>query len=402
MKKLLYVSMCLPYPSASHAGGKTVYYYLNRFAHEKNVDLKLVCKVQDREKKFLQEIESIVDTHPICMPCNRFKKIGIYAISINSKINPFYKYGNTLTSYVYCRVLKELNQLKASGYEPDSIILEWTEMVLLLKEIHEIFPKAVIIASEHDVKYQSLQRKYTTEKKILKRFLKLAGYKNIKRRELNALASADLVVTQSEKDKKILINNGISEQKQLVISPYYMRANKTWIDGENCNIVIYGDMSREENYKSTIWFIENVFTLIKDEKIKLIVLGGNPPKQLKKFSCEKIKITGFVNDIFEYLDQAFCMVVPLQLGAGIKVKCLEALSYGIPLITNKIGIEGIGAIEDKDYLLCESPTEYQEAIMKLYHDNKYRESISRNALEFAKNSLDIEKSYFKYKEKLNV
>lgn len=399
MKRILYISMCYPYDKARHAGGKTVAYYANRFAQEQDVDVQIICKIRDSEKKFLNNDDHI---HVVTMPNGKLGRFFAYAISVNSKFNPYCKYGNTITKYIRNHLLDKAEKLKESGYIPDIVILEWTEMVLLINQVKSIFPKAFIVCSEHDVKFQSLERKYQAENSPLKKRIKNIKLKTVRKKEIEALKKCNLVVVQSTKDKDILTKVGIEKSKVLVISPFYMKSEGHWTDKDSNNIVIYGDMSREENYKSAIWFISNVFNQISDPQINLIVLGGNPPKELRQLSRDNIIITGFVENIFNYLNDSYCMVVPLQLGAGIKVKCLEALYYGIPLVTNDIGIEGIGATENRDYILCNKAEEFLNILQKLKNDKKMRLALSKNALKYATNHLDMEKSYQSYKEKINV
>ena len=397
MKNILCISMCLPYKEVSHAGGKTVNYYLSRFAKEENIKVTVVCKVREKEIALINDkYNNEFDVYYVQMPGNKALQIFAYGRSIWSKINPFSRYGNTLTFYIYSQYFKKLSKLKKNGYVPDIIILEWTEMVLCIEKIKKYFPDSKIIASEHDVKFQSEQRKYNKETNILNKTYRFCVFKNMKKKELAALKKADLIVTQSEKDKAILQKNGIISEKQFVISPYYMRSKKSWNGIGAKNIAIYGDMSRPENYESAIWFIENVFNKIKVDEIKLYIIGGGPADRLKKFDSEKIIITGFVDDVFSYFDNCFCMVVPLQTGAGIKVKCLEAISFGIPLIANDIAIEGIALEDEKNFLYCKSCEDFLYNILKLYKDFSMQRKLSSNAKDFANCNLNIDNSYREY------
>ena len=302
--------------------------------------------------------------------------------------------------YIYSQYLKTLKSLKKTGYKPDVIILEWTEMVLFINEIKSIFPDAYIIASEHDVKFQSECRKYLAEKNKIKKLYKKIKYMSMKKKEICALNLANLIVTQSNKDKKILENNGIEASRQIVISPYYMSAKEIWRGQGKEGIAVYGDMSRPENYESAIWFIENVFKKIENKDIKLYVIGANPVEKLNKYNSNKIIITGFVENVFEYLNNCFCMVAPLQIGAGIKVKCVEAISYGIPLIANDIAVEGIAIEDRKDYLHCTSCDEFLSSIHELYGNIELQYSLSINARNFSKKNLNMEDSYREYYHKI--
>ena len=87
-----------------------------------------------------------------------------------------------------------------------------------------------------------------------------------------------------------------------------------------------------------------------------------------------------------------------MLGAGIKIKVVEALSAGIPVLTNEIGIEGINAKAGKDYFYCSEAKDYIETIEKLENNPQLFSMLSTNAKYFVEKNLDYEKS-FKWFEK---
>ena len=128
-------------------------------------------------------------------------------------------------------------------------------------------------------------------------------------------------------------------------------------------------MNRLENCLSVKWFLDNVFPYIEDNEIQLIIIGGNPTKEILDMQNERVVVTGYVNDVTQYFRNCMCMVAPLVLGAGIKVKVLEAMSAGVPILTNDIGIEGINAQNGIHYFQCDTPEDYLQTI-KLLADNK--------------------------------
>lgn len=155
-------------------------------------------------------------------------------------------------------------------------------------------------------------------------------------------------------------------------------------------------MAREENYKSVIWFIENVMPLISEVDVTFCVLGSNPPEELKKYANSKVLITGFVEDITEYLNKTKVAVLPLVLGAGIKVKVLEFAAAGIPILTNEIGIEGIPLERNIEYLHCETAEEFAGTIRKIMVNKIDLESISKNETIAIKKNFNLNKSLENY------
>lgn len=400
MSKILFISMCLPFENARNAGAKTFNFYINSFANDPQNEIVLISKVLPDEEAYLHSINKKIQIYTVSTPKNPIKKYFCYLKSLNSKINPYYKYGNMLSYEIYSQIRKILINLNNIGYEPDIVIMEWTTITLFIDQIKSIFPKAKFVASEHDVTFLGLERKYQSEKSFFYKILKKSIYENMKKRELRALLKCDLVVPHNDKDKEILVQNGIDIKKINTIVPYYDKFYVIRDKVVSNDILFYGAMNRIENSQSAIWFIENVMTLLKGHNFRFVIIGNKPPANLLKLANDEIIVTGFVDDPSTFFAKGLCLVAPLVLGAGIKVKILEAMSSGIPVLTNNIGIEGIPAKDGHDYIHCESPDEYANAIIKLYSGDIDRHQLSDNAMKFINNEFDIVASYAKYSNRI--
>ncbi|MBR4599387.1 MAG: glycosyltransferase, partial [Treponema sp.] len=173
----------------------------------------------------------------------------------------------------------------------------------------------------------------------------------------------------------------ISPEKIKIIAPYFDDFSNVNHSFNTKNIIFYGAMSRPENYECCIWFIENVFNKLSSN-FTMTIIGANPHPSLLNYKSERIIITGFVKDARPYFETALCSVVPLLLGAGIKIKVLESMSAGIPVLTNAIGIEGIPAKNKVDYLHCETAQDYISSITELADNYEMQKSLSENARNF--------------------
>lgn len=140
-------------------------------------------------------------------------------------------------------------------------------------------------------------------------------------------------------------------------------------NGEERSVLFFGAMARPENYLSAIWYIENVMPRIQDLKLKFVVLGSNPAEVFEKYINDEVIVTGFVEDVTPYFEKSLCLVAPLVLGAGIKVKILEAMSAGIPILTNAIGIEGISATTQKNMFIVKMPLSTRKLFVRHIKEN---------------------------------
>ena len=366
MRRILYISMCLPLDKAFHAGGKTFNYYIKKFANDPDNEVTLIAKVLPEEENYIDTINPRIHKLLVQTPKEKIRRYLGYIKSINSKFNPFYKYGNVISKEIYDQIEDRLKELKHYNYHPDVVVLEWTSMLLYIDVVKKFFPDAKYVASEHDVSFLGMKRLISKAKNPFERNIRTKAYYIFKRNELEAIQKCDLVVTHNNKDKRLLINNGIPENKLGVIVPYYDRfPAKARYNKNKKDIIYYGAMNRMENSTSAMWFIENVMPALGDCDVRFVIIGNKPPRELVNRANDRIIVTGFVEDPSDYFNNAMCLAAPLLYGAGIKVKIIEALSSGVPVLTNSIGIEGIDAEDGISYLHCESASDYVNTIKRI-------------------------------------
>ena len=140
-----------------------------------------------------------------------------------------------------------------------------------------------------------------------------------------------------------------------------------------------------------------MFCELSEYGFEFVVIGNRPNDELKKYHDGKtIIVTGFVEDVSSWFSSSLCLVAPLILGAGVKIKILEALSSGIPVITNDIGIEGIRAVAGVDYIHCDNPKDYVEAILNISTNNSLVNYLEHNGRTFIINNYNYEKDLVRF------
>lgn len=391
---ILWISSSPPYSKNSTAGGQTFNYYFKNISRDKRFNVRLIALVDSKTKDSVEnEMDGI--PHKLVSSENSWKKF----VNIDSKYNPWTKYSGLISNYRAMRILEEVKNYKKEGYNPDAVILEWTNTVILAKEIKKIFPDSKFVASEHDVTFVGYERKKEYYKGLKKLLWKIK-YVNEKRIELDSLKMCELVLPHNADNRNVLVNEGIDLNKIMGLVPYYNNMSECNRNSNQKDILFFGAMARMENSLSALWFIDNVLPLLSDIDIRFVVLGSNPTEELKAKESERIHVTGFVDAVEPYFEKSMCLVAPLVLGAGIKVKVLEAMSSGIPVLTNDIGIEGIPAIDGRDYLHCVSPQEYASAIREIHNNKIDVKNLETNAKGMLKEHFSIEQSLHQYQDKL--
>lgn len=395
---ILYVSDCIPYDGIPHAGGKTLNYYIKNLANIGSDKITIVGLCKQNEVSRFDMKEYGIDCHYICSKGSLLTNLVRVLYDSVGLIFKNYSIGDSFFKDHY--ILKKLQILKTGGYKPDVILLEWTNMVLLSSDIKNIFPNVTVIASEYDVSFLGAERKYLHAKVRDKKRLK-KKWKKLKENELKALNCCDIIMPQNIKDKNLLLDNNIPEDKIHILTPYFHNMSSINRNNINHDILFWGAMYRPDNYEAVIWFIDNVMPLLSDTDVRFIVAGNKPPKQLVERASDKVIVTGFVEDETPYFEHSLCFVSPLLTGAGIKVKVIEALSAGIPILTNTIGIEGIPAEDGKSYFHCEKPEEYAAIIKKMLSGDIDNKKIEKDEHDLILSYFNLEKSFKEYVLLLN-
>ena len=381
--------MCAPYDKVAHAGGKIENFYVKGL--NKSIPVSMITFANYDEMELVDLDSYNIKADVYVAPKWSIRKF-IYALTKRLRgWNPF-SIKFILEPWQEFYIKRNLLRRKKNGDILSAIIIEWTQPILLTEWIKKQFPGVPIIAIEEDVSFLSYERQYLNEKKFIFRCYKQKRYTTLKKSELLQLGYADLVILNNYKDYNLLLREGMSKEKMWVWTPYFQSMKDLTYIGDTKDILFYGAMGRYENYASAIWFIKNVLYKIKDTEVRLVVLGSRPHPSLQKYAGNRVIITGFVDDIRPYFQHSLCLVAPLILGAGVKIKIIESLTAGLPVLTNDIGIEGIPAEDGKSYYHCNKPEDYIEKIQLLLDDRSYAQAMSINEKNLANEIYDYDKS----------
>lgn len=397
--KILWMSYNAPVKADSQAGSQSFHYYFSKFIEDRRFAVRLVScgkeALREETEKELSEVKHFVRY----LPFSRFARLK-NPVNWESTFNIcFHKQANMIQNSEKIYFLQCARFLKEKGFEPDVIILEWTNVVVLVPELKKIFPECRMIASEHDVAFIGFKRN-AEHFKGLNRFRWKIRYAREKKVEANALKRCDLIVPYNYDNRKELAGEGIDCSKIQKFVPYFHNMEKCIRRPNGKDILFFGDMSRGENETSAVWFIEKVMPLLEDLNVRFVVIGNQPSERLLKLAGKRICITGFVDSVTPYFEECMCFAAPMLLGAGIKVKVLEALSSGIPVLTNHIGIEGIPAKPGRDYFKCESPDDYSSVIRRIVYGETDCDALCVNAKLLIKEKFVLRESVKSYKEKI--
>jgi glycosyltransferase involved in cell wall biosynthesis len=198
----------------------------------------------------------------------------------------------------------------------------------------------------------------------------------------------DYCIVVNDKDKELL-KKDVKIPIEVIPNGVDTRYFKNDDNEDDLKLVFLGDMSTPPNNDAIKYFIDNIFhELLKKVSINLYIVGRNPSEYIKSLETDpNIVVTGPVDDVRTYLTKNTIFITPMISGTGIKNKILEAMSMQLPVVSTSIGISGIEAENNVEYLLADSSEEFMYNIIKLINDSKLREFLGFNARVF------VEKKY---------
>jgi glycosyltransferase involved in cell wall biosynthesis len=148
-------------------------------------------------------------------------------------------------------------------------------------------------------------------------------------------------------------------------------------------LTFLGSMDWAPNEDGILWFIQEIWPTLKGKypQLKLQLVGRNPSDAIKAIADDKIVVTGFVKEVIPYLKNTDVFIVPLRMGSGMRIKILEAMSLGLPIVTTTIGYEGIAAEPDIHLKVADNPSEFVNQTSILLDSFQKRSQLGQNARE---------------------
>jgi glycosyltransferase involved in cell wall biosynthesis len=213
------------------------------------------------------------------------------------------------------------------------------------------------------------------------KYVLMRDWRLLKHHEGEMCRAFDAVTAVSEEDSAALVEAGARDD--ITIIPIAIDTDaQAKIDRHPAgpHIVHIGTMYWPPNIEGLTWFLDKIYPLVKQQvpDVRCTLIGARPPTSLidRTKADPSLTITGYVDDPMPYLADASMMVIPLNAGGGMRVKILNALAQGIPMVSTAVGCEGISVTNEEDILIADDRHAFAASTVRLLRDAALNEQIT--------------------------
>lgn len=210
--------------------------------------------------------------------------------------------------------------------------------------------------------------------------------RNLKRFEVASCLKVDKVLTLSCRDKAQLVEWNVPTEK-IFVGPTYVDDPfpQPPYHGEGLDVVHVGAAHWPPNVDGILWFVKTIFPLIKRTlpSTRFLIVGKEPPHKIAKLhNGVDILVLGFVEDIEKIYSNTGAFIIPLRIGSGIRIKIINAMTRGLPIVSTTVGCEGMDVVNGRHLLIADKAEEFADAVISLLNSKDIRISLGKAAHAF--------------------
>jgi len=392
----------MPYPPVS--GGRIrVYNVIRELSHYN--DIYLISFIEDPEEKgYIEELQKhCVDVELI--PVTAFSAFE----RIKNKISFYIGQRTFITAPYISRLFRQKTEEFLSKYQIDIIQYEHSYMdVFDISCWQEQGLKKILV--QHNLEYKLVEQHMRANRpkvSLRKKLEEHINYVRFRNFELRVLKNQDLCVAMSEWDRQQLTEFLPDLAEKTVVIPNGVDIDYFSLSAEAVNqhiLIFTGYMKYFANEDGILWFYNEIFPRITAEQpnIKVYIVGREPTDSVRELQEKdnRFIVTGFVNDIRDYLYKSAVFFCPLRMGSGTRLKVLEAMAAGIPMVSTSIGCEGIQVTDGDNILMADTAEEFAAKVVALLRNDELRKRLSQSARSLVERKYSWKRIVAEYQKEL--
>ena len=204
-----------------------------------------------------------------------------------------------------------------------------------------------------------------------------------RRRELGAVAAADITLVVSSVERDVLEADAPGARVEVLSNVHEVAGPGFAFDLRN-DMVFVGGFRHPPNVDAMRWFVGDVLPRIRERLpgVRLHCIGADVPPEIAALAdAPGVLMHGYVPDITPYMDGCRLAVAPLRYGAGVKGKVNLSMAHGQPVIATSCAAEGMHLVDGHDALVADDAQGFADATVRAYSDRVLWEQLAANGLE---------------------
>jgi polysaccharide biosynthesis protein PslH len=389
--KILFLANRLPHENV--AGGHKLIYQRMKALQEHGHEVGLASFVDASGASHVQEIQATFEELEIVSSSRRnLMKRALHDYSSRTLPAIFWK------NYSPAMMRKIGDMIERRNY--DVVVAEFSEMGMYLYRNPYLSAVRKVVSCHRCLTTTFAKYVQTPGVSTSLRLKSAAQLAPLERYEFEMYSAMDHVLTLTPEDRFALINAD-PELRVSVIPPgidtAYLNAAEAWKPQDEV-IMMTGFFADKSNSDGAIWFARHIWPAIRQKhpNMKFLIIGAGvdqPVRQLQK-QDKSIIVTGEVNDLRPYRAQARLLVNPVRLGSGLRIKVLESMAAGTPVVSTSLGVAGIPAQNGVNCFIADTPANMIQSIEWLLNDQSLSEAMSRSAKQMVQEQYSISKSTY--------
>ena len=268
--------------------------------------------------------------------------------------------------------------------QPFNIIqVEGIELAPALDVIQRLQPQAGVVFDDHNAEAALQARAFQTDLRQPRRW-PAAAYSwgqtaRLERFERWACHTADWITAVSDADRESLLGLLGPSAPPITVVPNAIDVTRYQlpVSGEvpRYDVVFSGKMDYRPNVDAMLWFGREIWPLIRQNRPEttFAIIGQKPHPRLDALrELPGVTITGMVPAVEPYLAGATVYVMPLRMGSGTRLKLIEAMAAGVPIVSTSLGAEGYPVRHSHELLLADEPAAFARAVLRLLENRDMR------------------------------
>jgi glycosyltransferase involved in cell wall biosynthesis len=287
-----------------------------------------------------------------------------------------------------------LTRVRAAGYEaafvervrvwsPDVVVCEGLDLTAPIARIRRVSPDVAILYDAHNVEHLLQERARDMAVRAPAQW-PLALWSHVQAgrlrvEEQRVCAVVDQVTCTSRADAERLAGLGPAVSPIVVPNGIDTVADRPGRQERDIDVVFTGTFAYRPNRDAVRWLVQDILPRVRQARpaTRVTIVGPDPPTWLAAIEPSRgVTVTGRVPDARAVVARARVSVAPLRVGSGTRLKVLEALSLGVPVVSTRLGVEGLDLVDGHEFLAAEDAAAFADAIVRLLNDAEARSRLA--------------------------